>query len=34
MAMGKLGAGELNYNADLDLIFLYEPEEKKETERS
>ncbi len=29
VAMGKLGAGELNYNSDLDLIFLYEPEEKK-----
>ena len=25
--MGKLGAGELNYNSDLDLIFLYEPKE-------
>jgi glutamate-ammonia-ligase adenylyltransferase len=23
--MGKLGAGELNYNSDLDLLFLYEP---------
>jgi glutamate-ammonia-ligase adenylyltransferase len=25
VGMGKLGAGELNYNSDLDLIFLYEP---------
>ncbi len=27
VGMGKLGAGELNYNSDLDLIFLYEPQE-------
>jgi glutamate-ammonia-ligase adenylyltransferase len=27
VAMGKLGAGELNYNSDLDLVFLYEPSE-------
>ncbi len=27
VGMGKLGAGELNYNSDLDLIFLYEPTE-------
>jgi glutamate-ammonia-ligase adenylyltransferase len=27
VGMGKLGAGELNYNSDLDLIFLYEPKE-------
>lgn len=25
VGMGKLGAEELNYNSDLDLIFLYEP---------
>lgn len=25
IGMGKLGAGELNYNSDLDLVFLYEP---------
>jgi len=24
LAMGKLGGGELNYNSDLDLIFVYE----------
>jgi glutamate-ammonia-ligase adenylyltransferase len=24
VGMGKLGAGELNYNSDLDLLFLYE----------
>lgn len=24
VGMGKLGAGELNYNSDLDLIFLYD----------
>lgn len=29
VGMGKLGAGELNYNSDLDLIFLYDtPEEE------
>jgi glutamate-ammonia-ligase adenylyltransferase len=27
VGMGKLGAEELNYNSDLDLVFLYEPEE-------
>ena len=27
VGMGKLGAEELNYNSDLDLIFLYEPKE-------
>jgi glutamate-ammonia-ligase adenylyltransferase len=27
VGMGKLGAGELNYNSDLDLLFLYEPAE-------
>ncbi|NOT54010.1 MAG: bifunctional [glutamate--ammonia ligase]-adenylyl-L-tyrosine phosphorylase/[glutamate--ammonia-ligase] adenylyltransferase, partial [Deltaproteobacteria bacterium] len=27
VGMGKLGARELNYNSDLDLIFLYEPQE-------
>ncbi len=25
IGMGKLGAGELNYNSDLDLIFIYRP---------
>lgn len=27
VGMGKLGAEELNYNSDLDLVFLYEPKE-------
>lgn len=27
VGMGKLGAGELNYNSDLDLVFLYEARE-------
>ena len=27
IGMGKLGAEELNYNSDLDLIFIYQPEE-------
>lgn len=26
IAMGKLGAGELNYSSDIDLIVLFEPE--------
>ena len=26
LAMGKLGAGELNYSSDIDLIILYDPE--------
>jgi glutamate-ammonia-ligase adenylyltransferase len=26
LGMGKLGAGELNYSSDVDLIVLYEPE--------
>ncbi len=26
LAMGKLGAFELNYSSDIDLIFLYDPE--------
>jgi glutamate-ammonia-ligase adenylyltransferase len=26
VAMGKLGSAELNYNSDLDLIFIYEPD--------
>jgi glutamate-ammonia-ligase adenylyltransferase len=30
IGMGKLGAGELNYNSDLDLIFLYEASEPEE----
>jgi glutamate-ammonia-ligase adenylyltransferase len=25
VGMGKLGSGELNYNSDLDLIFVYDP---------
>ncbi|MBI3301987.1 MAG: bifunctional [glutamate--ammonia ligase]-adenylyl-L-tyrosine phosphorylase/[glutamate--ammonia-ligase] adenylyltransferase, partial [Deltaproteobacteria bacterium] len=25
LGMGKLGAAELNYNSDLDLIFIYQP---------
>ena len=29
--MGKLGARELNYNSDLDLIFLYEPDSSSPT---
>ena len=28
IAMGKLGEQELNYNSDLDLLFIYEPEER------
>jgi glutamate-ammonia-ligase adenylyltransferase len=32
IGMGKLGAGELNYNSDLDLVFLYEPLEEGENE--
>jgi glutamate-ammonia-ligase adenylyltransferase len=27
LALGKLGGGELNYNSDLDLIFVYEEEQ-------
>ncbi|MEC9344772.1 MAG: bifunctional [glutamine synthetase] adenylyltransferase/[glutamine synthetase]-adenylyl-L-tyrosine phosphorylase [Pseudomonadota bacterium] len=26
LAMGKMGAGELNYSSDIDLIVLYEPD--------
>jgi glutamate-ammonia-ligase adenylyltransferase len=26
LALGKLGAGELNYSSDIDLILLYDPE--------
>ena len=26
LAMGKLGAGELNYSSDIDLVLLYDPE--------
>jgi glutamate-ammonia-ligase adenylyltransferase len=26
IGMGKLGSGELNYNSDLDLIFVYDPD--------
>ncbi|MBI4517350.1 MAG: bifunctional [glutamate--ammonia ligase]-adenylyl-L-tyrosine phosphorylase/[glutamate--ammonia-ligase] adenylyltransferase [Deltaproteobacteria bacterium] len=28
VALGKLGSGELNYNSDLDLIFIYEAGEE------
>ena len=31
IGMGKLGAGELNYNSDLDLIFLYEAREEEKS---
>jgi glutamate-ammonia-ligase adenylyltransferase len=31
VGMGKLGAGELNYNSDLDLIFLYDPSVQEES---
>ncbi len=31
VGMGKLGAGELNYNSDLDLIFLYNPANEEES---
>jgi glutamate-ammonia-ligase adenylyltransferase len=30
VGMGKLGAGELNYNSDLDLIFLYDASDEDE----
>ncbi len=30
IAMGKLGGGELNYNSDLDLIFVYEPRDNEQ----
>jgi glutamate-ammonia-ligase adenylyltransferase len=30
VGMGKLGAGELNYNSDLDLIFLYDSSDDDE----
>ncbi len=33
VGMGKLGACELNYNSDLDLIFLYEPDTRSSTGR-
>ncbi len=26
LAMGKMGAGELNYSSDIDLIVFYDPE--------
>ena len=28
IGMGKLGAQELNYNSDLDIIFLYQPDDQ------
>lgn len=28
LGMGKLGAQELNYNSDLDIIFLYQPDDQ------
>lgn len=34
VGMGKLGAGELNYNSDLDLIFLYTTEEEETASRT
>ncbi|MBI3246615.1 MAG: bifunctional [glutamate--ammonia ligase]-adenylyl-L-tyrosine phosphorylase/[glutamate--ammonia-ligase] adenylyltransferase [Deltaproteobacteria bacterium] len=34
VGMGKLGAGELNYNSDLDLIFLYAAEEEEAASRT
>ncbi len=33
IGMGKLGAGELNYNSDLDLIFLYDSGEADSYDR-
>ncbi len=32
LAMGKLGARELNYSSDIDLIVLYDPEQIRTTE--
>ncbi len=29
LAMGKLGAGELNYSSDVDLILLYDPDKAR-----
>lgn len=29
LAMGKLGAGELNYSSDIDLIILFDPERSR-----
>ncbi|WP_068087633.1 bifunctional [glutamine synthetase] adenylyltransferase/[glutamine synthetase]-adenylyl-L-tyrosine phosphorylase [Polycladidibacter stylochi] len=34
LAMGKHGAGELNYSSDIDLIVLYEPERCKLSDNS
>jgi glutamate-ammonia-ligase adenylyltransferase len=33
LGMGKLGAGELNYSSDIDLIFIYDPAASIYTER-
>ncbi len=33
IAMGKLGAGELNYSSDIDLIALYDPDRARYTGR-
>jgi glutamate-ammonia-ligase adenylyltransferase len=33
IAMGKLGSGELNYNSDLDLIFVYDEGQAEENLR-
>ena len=30
LGMGKLGARELNYSSDIDLIFIYEPDEDRD----
>lgn len=29
LAFGKLGGGELNYSSDIDLVVLYDPDEKR-----
>ncbi|KAB2863135.1 MAG: bifunctional [glutamine synthetase] adenylyltransferase/[glutamine synthetase]-adenylyl-L-tyrosine phosphorylase, partial [Bauldia sp.] len=34
LGMGKLGAGELNYSSDIDLIVLYDPDVARVTEDS
>ena len=31
LAMGKLGAGELNYSSDIDLVVLFDPEKARVT---
>ena len=32
LAMGKWGAGELNYSSDIDLIFFFDPERARDTD--